>query len=385
MSVGLDVGGYELKKVLVLAYGNRIRPSLRYRIVYPLDILVKKKRLAYRLISVYSLRTERILNSNDTILKILTVLFDVVCFLFKIVSTSLYSYDVIIIKNFIFPLGDDFTEKLMLILLRNKAVIYDLDDAEYLNPSRSQNAKFARFRQMNKKVAFWVHRADRVILSNSIIKNDLEQLYGLEDKKTITFLTVPFAYQYFSKQEDIYEIKKENIGTPGVIWLGSPHTQEELVVFSDVIKKIITEIKNVKIYILGTSKEWNGIKANEHIKFITWNDENEKKYMRKSMFGLNPLRNDSFQKRKSAFKVIQYYRAGIFPIVSDVGINKSLVEKYGGFCVSNDQVLDEMIVCMKGVILLKKKEFMKRIEKTSKLTIEYDSVAKWWGQIDEMK
>lgn len=367
-----------MKNVLVLAYGNKIRPSLRYRIVYPLDILSKERKLSYRLLSVYSLRTEKILNGDNSALKIVTIFVDVILFSFKLFATALYNYDTIIIKNFIIPLGNDFTEKIVLRILRNKPVIYDLDDADYLNPSRSQNAKFAKFRQMDKKVAFWVHRANKVMLSNDIIKDDLKQLYGLDEAKTVTFLTAPFAHQYFSETEDIYEIKKENIDTPGVIWLGSPHTQDELIVFSDVIKKIIAEIKNVQIYILGTSKDWNGIEPNEHVKYIPWSEENEKKYMRKSIFGLNPLRNDSFQQRKSAFKVIQYYRGGIFPIVSDVGINKALVEEYGGFCVIDNHALDGMIDYMRYVMLLNKQDFLKIIDKSAELALENNSFVKWF-------
>ena len=68
---------------------------------------------------------------------------------------------------------------------------------------------------------------------------------------------------------------------------------------------------------------------------VKWSKETEKKYMRISHYGLNPVSNDLFASRKSAFKVIQYYRAGIIPIVSDVGINKGLIKEYGGFVIKN--------------------------------------------------
>lgn len=334
-----------MKKILVLAHKNYLRPSLRYRIIYPLEYMKTKKIIDYKLLSVYSVKTEALMSTRKQVLKAISMFFDICVFGVKFIVECRKDYDFIFVKDFIFPLGGNFTEWIFYILLKNKTIIYDLDDAIYFNHTRVQNAFFSQFRKMDQKVLFWIKYAKKVIIPNNIIQKDLEKKYHLKRNDEVILITCPKKQQYYDIADDID--KKTIDGEIPIVWLGSPHTQGELDIFDDVIRKILLEFPEARIYLIGTGYDYEGNIMDNRIIKVEWNLSNEVFFMRKAIFGFNPLRNDIFQQRKSAFKVIQYYRAGIFPIVSDVGINGGLIDEYGGFCIGKNTNMDSLIYEMR--------------------------------------
>lgn len=357
-----------MKKILVLAHKNYLRPSLRYRVIYPLEYMKAKKSIDYKVLSVYSVRTESLISTRKQLLKAVSMIFDICIFLVKFITECRKNYDFILVKDFILPLGGDFTEWIIYILLKNKTVIYDLDDAIYFNHTRAQNAFFSHFRRMDQKVSFWIKHAQKVIIPNNIIQNDLEKKYHLKREDELILITCPKNHQYYDTADDVN--KKKVDGEIPIVWLGSPHTQEELEVFDDAIRKILLEFPEARVYLLGTSNDYEGNLLDDRIIKVEWNFNNEVFFMRKAIFGINPLRDGIFQKRKSAFKVIQYYRAGIFPIVSDIGINDSLINEYGGFCIGKNTNMDSLIYKMRLHLSHVKENSKKIYENSSVLTVE---------------
>ena len=317
-----------MKSIVLFSNASEKSPSIRYRMLYPLEQLKKNLKLEYQYVSFFSQKTESILSSTNQVKKILFALLDVLKFLVKITKVSKHSN--IIIKNYIFPFGGGEIEKIFLSCFSPRQIYYDIDDAIYLNQTRKQNEIFRKFRNSSSKVQFWVKKADKIFVSNEIIIKDLMELYAIPKERFVEFLSCPYKNQYFNKSNEIskYKINDEI----RILWLGSPHTQNNLYIFDEFFKKVPKYIPNVKVILMGTSDDFSKYDQLKHIEVIEWTLENEREEMRKAHFGLNPLINEDFEKRKSAFKVIQYYRAGIIPIVSDVGINDNLICKYGGFC-----------------------------------------------------
>jgi glycosyltransferase involved in cell wall biosynthesis len=359
-----------MKKVLILSNTNENSPSIRYRLMYILNVLNKKREISYKLLSFFSKRTDSVLNTDNQLKKALYALFDGMLFAINILKNS-YKYDVIIVKNYLFPIGGCIIEKVFYCLFKNKKILYDIDDAIYLNHTRRQNKIFSKFRNASEKVGFWTQRADKILVSNEVIMNDLMDRFDIPKYKFIQFLTCPYQNQYFNNGEEIQNTK--NLSEVRFIWLGSPSTQKNLVIFSNLIKNLPTYYANVKIILMGTSDDFDLYRDLNHVEFIEWSLEREQEEMRIAHFGLNPLVNDTFEKRKSAFKVIQYYRAGIVPIVSDVGINKFLVDKYGGYCYNGSN--DVNSYCFIKKILENYMEYsVAMYENTSELSVEYNKI-----------
>lgn len=361
-----------MKNVLVLAHKNDLRPSLRYRIVFPLDFLDRKKLVKYKMISLYSYKTEKLLSTNKSIKKIINVFIDIIIFILSFLMVCRKKYDAVIVKDFLIPLGGGGIEKFFFLLLKTKKIIYDLDDAIYFNHTRKQNMFFSKFRHMDYKVAFWLRYSSKVIIPNNFIKSDLEKLYSLQKEKTELLLSCPMEKQYYN---DIMKINKySDDGNIPIVWLGSSHTQADLEMFKDVIHNILAAFPNVHIYFVGVTDDWKDYDEEERVHKLKWTPENEILIMRKSVFGINPLRNDDFQKRKSAFKVIQYYRAGIYPLVSDVGINNDLIKKFGGFCIKGNTSSNNIIAEMKRHIAHLNENSRMLYKRSKELTVENNSM-----------
>ncbi|MGN9160318.1 hypothetical protein [Clostridium sulfidigenes] len=335
-----------MKKILTISAVNEKSPALRYRLTYPLRILEKNEEITYDELSFYSVKTNSAMNGTKMLAKIICIIKDLIMFFYKL-TTCKEKYDIIIIKNYVFPFGGSKVEKLIHKKFKASRFIFDIDDGIYLNETRQQNRLFKNLRNACEKVGYWTETCDKVMLSNEVIYNDLNKLFKVNSEKVVQFLSCPYENQYFRSNDEIEIYKKQN--TVNFIWLGSPHTQENLVKCKEFINELPKIIPNSHVYIIGAHKSFKMFRELNYVEFVDWNMENEKKYMQISHIGLNPLIDNKFEQRKSAFKVIQYYRAGIVPIVSDVGINKNLVATYGGYCTENFDI-DYMNSCIKKIL-----------------------------------
>lgn len=326
-----------MKNILVISAVNEKSPALRYRLIYTLDLLHNEKKVNYEILSFYAKDTDEVMNGNKLILKVLYMLRDLVRFMYKL-TTIKVKYDVVIVKNYVFPIGGAGLEKIVRKKFDKCKFFYDIDDGIYLNKTRKQNSVFNRFRNAFEKVKFWSIECEKLMLSNEIIFKDLNEMIGIDKDKVIEFLSCPFEKQYFENYSEMVTHKEKEC--VNFIWLGSPHTQDNLLQCESFIMRLPEIVKNAKLFIIGAHKGFEHFRNLEYVEYVEWSMENERKYMRKSHVGLNPLVDDEFEKRKSAFKAIQYYRAGIVPIVSNVGINKRLVEQYGGYCSEKFDIVE---------------------------------------------
>ncbi len=308
------------KKILVVSNVNKKSAALRYRVLYPLQLLEEE----IDLLSFYSEKTYNCLGKKNHFYKIFRFILDFISYIFKILALK-NSYSAIIVKNYCFPLFSIKPEKIIFTILKKKSnnFIYDIDDAIYLNQTRKNNKFFLRFRNAKLKVEFWINECGKISLSNHYIKNDLNNL--IDGKKIMEHISVPYKKQYFENDNFLKGKDKKMI-----IWLGSKHTQKHLTLWENELILFLENNPDYKLVIIGADKSELEMFNLPNVFIKEWNLETEKKYMKKASFGLNPLEESEFEIRKSAFKVIQYYRAGIVPIVSNVGINVELVERFGG-------------------------------------------------------
>lgn len=355
-----------MKKVLVVSAVNEKSPALRYRLIYTLDIMKSEKEIEYEVLSFYAKDTDAIMDGDKLLLKVAYMFRDLIKFLYKLISLK-DKYDIIIVKNYVFPVGGVGIEKLIRKKFRGCRVFYDIDDGIYLNRTRKQNSIFNKFRNACEKVKYWSYESEKVMLSNEIIFKDLNEMFELGSSKVVEFLSCPYENQYFNDYDEL--IRSKDLSNTNFIWLGSPHTQENLIQCEEFISLLPKIVNNPKVYIIGAHKNFRAFRELEHVEFVDWSMENERKYMRMAHIGLNPLVDDEFERRKSAFKAIQYYRAGVIPIVSNVGINKRLVETYGGYCTEKFEI-SEMKEYLENILSNYEEVSRKIYENTKELTVE---------------
>ena len=341
-----------MKEILILSLVNETSPALRYRVTLPMEILKNEDQISYDKLIFYSNDTTKSMNGNDNVLKILNVIKDFINFTIKFIKIK-KCYDIVIVKNNIFPILGGRIEKIVFNKFKNSKIIYDIDDAIYMNETRKNNEAMKKFRNAGAKVGFWYKHCNIFLVSNRIIRQDLVEKYNYKhkNKNVIEFLTCPLSKQYFQNKEDIIKYKESK--EVNFIWLGSPHTQENLRLMNEFIINLSNKVKSPRVFIIGAHKDFELFRDLDYVEFIDWSPENEKKYMQIAHIGLNPLFDNKFEQRKSAFKVIQYYRAGILPIVSDTGINRELTEKYGGYC-TNEFDLEETYLFINNSVSNKK-------------------------------
>lgn len=355
-----------MKKILILSNANENSPSIRYRLIYPLNILQHEQKVKYRLIAFFSKKADRLLKTTKQFQKIIYSFYDGIKFLMNFLS-AISQYDVIIIKNYLVPIGGSKIEKIFWKMLKNKQIIYDIDDAIYLNQTRKSNKKLAKLRDARAKVEFWASKADNIFVSNHIIEEDLITQFAVSRDKFVRFLSCPYKNQYFSNLDEIQKAKP--LETLRFIWLGSPSTEKNLSLFSKFIEQLPQHFFNVEVLLIGTSPEFSLYKNMRHVRFVEWSLDQEIEEMKAAHFGLNPLFDEEFERRKSAFKVIQYYRAGVIPIVSNVGINYELVQQYGGLCYEDtNTAIDFVKKCTENY----QKHSIEIYKKTTNLSVEYN-------------
>lgn len=351
-----------MKKILIISNISKLSPSLRYRLLLPLGFLSKKKMCHYDQLSFFSVKTSKLLYGYNSLLKIFSALVDFFHYVFKLITLA-NDYDIIIVKNYCFPAGGSWVEKVIFSHLKRKCkrFVFDLDDALYLNMTSDNNRFLGFLRNARNKIAFWCKNSNLLLLSNSYIYNDIKAMLSPFDNFNISLnITYCQRYFYFSKSECISAYKlSDNIN---IVWLGSPHTEQNLLQWKDLLEKLIDVNSKVRIHLIGTSYECNILPRHPHIHYYEWTLDTEKEILRSAHFGLNPIIESPFTLRKSAFKVVQYYRAGIIPLVSPVGVNSELVKKHGGYIV---QKFDDVLNAISSYDMAKSEKIFNSTEKLS--------------------
>ncbi|MBO5822369.1 MAG: glycosyltransferase [Lentisphaeria bacterium] len=116
-------------------------------------------------------------------------------------------------------------------------------------------------------------------------------------------------------------------------WIGTPVTHRFLAAHTDILQKMY-DIAPFELLVIANSAlpEIPGIPTFN----VDWSQASEHALLQSCHAGIMPLDDSAFARGKSAFKLIQYLRAGIPAIASAIGENQ-LVIKHGktGFCASD--------------------------------------------------
>jgi glycosyltransferase involved in cell wall biosynthesis len=291
-----------IKHIYWFTYYGSVSPSTRSRGEHPLQVLREKYHITNSIVYPgYGL---------NNILHFLSVYLNVLFFrkpgsllvIQKIYSNRLYANALKI-----------------LIMIRKKHTLYDLDDAEYLrHPVKSLHfflkncATVSVSSKALEKSALQFN--NHVLLNTSPVENHSYIKSGMSDK-----LTLGWVGDYGNGNDLSYEFSHKR----GLNELVFPVLKELSIPFRFVLIGIskVQDIRTIREYFSGMDNMEFIIPEN-----VDWRDE-DWLYGEISRFdiGLAPLIDHEFNRAKSAYKVKQYLSCGVPVLASDVGENANFV------------------------------------------------------------
>jgi glycosyltransferase involved in cell wall biosynthesis len=243
-------------------------------------------------------------------------------------------YDVVIIHREVFPLGRPWMEKLIIRLSR--CSIYDLDDAIWFPPTT----------KTNQRSVLWYKPRTQEIMSSCtwvVAGNDFIKQYAELHNENVSVIPTPY--------DDLHPtFRKESVMENEIIitWIGNlgnaEYLQELVPIFS-----YLSERYPLVLRIIGGADISAIDFGSVPIELCEWSREKERDWLVNSHIGIMPLYDQGYEQGKCAFKLIQYFSAGLPVVASPVGMNKDVVlQNINGYQASSSiewQDALERLIC----------------------------------------
>ena len=199
----------------------------------------------------------------------------------------------------------------------NSKIIFDFDDAIYLNFLR-QKSNFTNT-QLMLKASGWLTVSSKI----------LADFCNNQGFFNVTVINTPV------ETNRIFISQLRNTTSIVIGWIGSPFTSPYLKIIEPALQKISNHF-NIKLLLIGCQKQFtiDGVSIEKHI----WQYEKEPEILLKMDIGIMPLPSDDYSKGKGGYKLFQYMAAGIPVIASPVGINSErVIHGQNGFLATTNE------------------------------------------------
>ncbi|MBW2086113.1 MAG: glycosyltransferase family 4 protein [Deltaproteobacteria bacterium] len=227
----------------------------------------------------------------------------------------------------------------------SRKLFFDFDDAIYYRHDLSESL-ISRTRYI--KFKYIVKNADIVIAGNRILSE-----YASQFNKNV--VVIPSSVEIRDVPSKDHEVSHDKIV---IGWVGGEVNLHHLSELAPVFQKLSQEFK-IQIRILSSKKI--DIPSVE-VLHIPWRLETQEKEIAFFDIGVMPLPGNKHAEGKCGYKALQYMAAGVPPIVSDVGINKEIVEhgKEGFVAPTKDEFYNFLKILILNKDLRKKMGYHSR-------------------------
>lgn len=283
-----------------------------------------------RHIAFLSERSFRLKEQSGRLLsKSLSVLLDLIVFLVRIVP-ALFWAEVLLVHRNVLPLGPPWVEWLFKRL--GKKLIFDFDDAIYINPATARNQWLAPLKMNARRTEWLATHADAVIVGND---NLAEYVENKNDQIRIMQTGLDLAAYGSATGQGEQKI----LG-----WVGGPGTSPFVEQLLPVLESLLDQHEDWQVCLVGATFD----SSHDRIASQPWQLSTELDVIGKFSIGLNPLEDNVFTRGKCGFKVAQYQALGIPVVSSPVGVcSEQVVPNVNGFLAETpeawSQHLDQLM------------------------------------------
>ncbi len=261
-----------------------------------------------------------------------------------------WRYDYVIVYREAHFWGWAIFEKLL--SMSRAALIFDFDDAIWLNDTSESNKNLSWLKS-SAKTAKIARLANVVTVGNSFLAD-----YARQSNPNVVI--VPTAID-----TDAYKYRGAVDSEPVMIgWIGSTttlkHFQNAIPALTAIKQKYGNRVNFKVIVDVDCEVPELGLKSTK------WRKDTEVEELNKVDIGIMPLPDDRWSCGKCGFKGIQYMALGIATVMSPVGVNTDIIEHgVNGFLASTDS---EWIDCLSQ--LIESVELRQRLGKAARKTID---------------
>jgi glycosyltransferase involved in cell wall biosynthesis len=258
-------------------------------------------------------------------------------------------YDGVIIHREIFPLGPPLVEQW--VTRRHGRVWFDLDDAMWHAPSNPVYQRALLFHDP-QRVARIMAGCTRVIAGNAYIRQ-----YALQFNENVTVIPTSF--------DDLAPPPAPENSPPVVVWIGNLGNASYLAPIVATLERVCHE-HPFTLRLIGGEDIASIESSRLRIERLAWNRDREAAWLLESDVGIMPLPSNEFEQGKCAFKLIQYFSAGLPAVASPVAMNVEVIDDgVNGYLAGS---LDEWGRCL--LALLRDPERRRRMGAAARATYQ---------------
>ncbi len=231
--------------------------------------------------------------------------------------------DVVMVHREALPLGTVLLERAMARLC--PAVVFDFDDAIYLNHASAANA-WARVFKRAEKTSAIVSLSAQVVVGNRVL-----EAYTRAYNPRVSVIPPPIDTEQFQCRPPLPQARAVVIG-----WIGSHTTAGYLRMIQRALATVITRYPEVEVRVVGAG---SNLLTVPRLQLIRWDLAHEREELHRFDIGLMPMSDDEWARGKCGFKALLYMSAGIPVVASPVGITSEIVrEGVNGFLATSEEV-----------------------------------------------
>ena len=310
-----------MKILFLCPYPQGEAPSQRFRFEQYLQLL-DQQRISFEIHSFLNQNTWSILYSNGkSLYRLIGILNGFIrrsALLFKI-----QKFDFIFLHREATPLGPPIFEWIIAKIFR-KRIIYDFDDAIWLEDPDEQGSLLAKlkWKRKVKQICKWSYK---ISAGNQYLAE-----YASQYNPTVDIIpTVVDTENYHNP--NLYTKKLKSL--PVIGWTGSHSTLGYLNSLIPALTKLHDQFPFILMVISNRKPEFDF----QNLNFVPWEKSTEIEALYQMDIGIMPLAQDDWSEGKCGFKIIQYMSLGIPAVASDVGVNRDIIKNnINGYLSTNE-------------------------------------------------